>query len=75
MNKKQQALTIILALIAGLVGWVASSQLLRKQPVVVEKTSQIQTVFVAEGFQLVDADKKTRATLRLDAYGRACLAC
>jgi hypothetical protein len=73
MNTKQHTLTVFLALIAGLAGGVISSQFLVEQPVVVEKTVQPRKVVTAEEFQLVDEEKKTRATLKLDAHRRTSL--
>jgi hypothetical protein len=73
MNTKQQALTVLLALIAGLAGGVVSSHFFVDDTVIVEKPVQHQKVVTAEEFQLVDEEKKTRATLKLDAHRRTSL--
>ena len=62
MNK-QYSLTVLLALVAGLVGGVVSSQFYIGQPVFAQKTEQPGKVIIAEEFRLVDKNGKTCATL------------
>ena len=63
MNKKQYSLMLVLALVAGLVGGVVSSQFLMGQPAFAEKKSKPLKVVESEEFRLVDKDGKTRAFL------------
>jgi len=63
MNKKQYSLMLVLALVAGLVGGVVSSQFLMGQPAFAEKKSNPLKVVESEEFRLVDKDGKTRAFL------------
>lgn len=66
MNKKQYSLMLVLALVAGLVGGVVSSQFLMGQPAFAEKKSNPLKVVESEEFRLVDKDGKTRAFLGFD---------
>ncbi|MDH3559180.1 MAG: hypothetical protein OEV25_16455 [Deltaproteobacteria bacterium] len=63
MNKKQYSLMLVLALVAGLVGGVVSSQFFMGQPAFAEKKSNPMKVVESEEFRLVDKDGKTRAFL------------
>ena len=63
MNKKQYSLMLVLALVAGLVGGVVSSQFLMGQPAFAEKKSNPVKVVESEEFRLVDKDGRTRAFL------------
>jgi hypothetical protein len=63
MNKKQHTLTVALALVAGLIGGVISSQLLAEKPVHTEKPTKAEKVVMAEAFQLVDRNGKVLASL------------
>jgi len=56
MNRKQHTLTIVLSLVAGLVGGVVSTQLFMGQPVFAEKKPTHQKVLRAERFELVDKE-------------------
>jgi len=62
MNK-QYSLTVLLALVAGLMGGIASTHFLMGQPVFAEKKEQPREVIIAEEFRLVDKNGKTCATL------------
>jgi hypothetical protein len=66
MSKKQYSLMIVLALVAGLVGGVVSSQFLMGQPAFAEKKAKPQKVIEAQEFRLVDKDGKTRAFLGIN---------
>jgi hypothetical protein len=62
MNR-QHTSTVILALIAGLVGGMVSSQFFVKQLVVDKKKPPHEKVIRAEKFEVVDSDGKLRAVL------------
>lgn len=64
MNKKQYSLMLVLALVAGLVGGVVSSQFLTGRPVFAGKKSEPPKVIEAQGFRLVD--DKGNVLARLD---------
>ena len=66
MNKKQYSLMLVLALVAGLVGGVVSSQFLMGQPAFAEKKAKPQKAIEAEEFRLVDKNGKTRAFLGIN---------
>jgi len=63
MNKKEYSLMLVLALVAGLVGGVVSSQFFVGQPAFAEKDAKTEKVIEAEEFRLVDKDGRTRAFL------------
>jgi len=63
MNRKQYCLTVLLSLVAGLIGGVVSTQFFISQPVFAEKTEQPTKVIVAEEFRLIDKNGKIVATL------------
>ena len=63
MSKKHYTLMLVLALVAGLVGGVVSSQFLGSQPAFAKKYPFSKKVIEAEEFRLVDKDGKTRAFL------------
>ena len=50
MNKKECILMLVLALVAGLVGGVMSSQLLTAQPAFAKRGTMMQKEVVAEKF-------------------------
>ncbi len=54
--KKQYSLTVLLALVASLVGGIASTHFLMGQPVFAEKKEQPKKVIIAQEFRLVDKD-------------------
>lgn len=64
MTKKQCGLIVVLALLAGLVGGLVSSQLFVGQPVFAETAQQNEKVVVAGEFRLVDKQGKTHAVLK-----------
>ena len=68
MTKKQYSLMLILALVAGLVGGVVSSQFLVGQPAFAEKKSKPQKVIEAQEFRLVNKNGKLRAFLKMLDY-------
>lgn len=63
MDKKQYVLTLLVAVIAGLVGGVVSSQLFVGVPAFAQKTPQQAKVIQAEKFELVDRGGKIRGAL------------
>ena len=63
MATKQYSLMIAIALIAGLVGGVVSSQFIGGQPAFARKTAYFKKVIEAEELRLVDKNGKTRAFL------------
>ncbi|MFX0199358.1 MAG: hypothetical protein ACFFCW_24810 [Candidatus Hodarchaeota archaeon] len=65
MYREEYILLLTLALVAGLVGGVISSQFLMSQPVFAEKKAVRQKVAEAEEFRLVDKSGRTLAALRL----------
>ena len=67
MDKKQYIMTVVLAVVAGLVGGVVSSWLFLGAPVFAQKTPQVAEVIRAERFWVVDQDEKLRAALSLVA--------
>jgi hypothetical protein len=68
MNKKQYSMTVALALIAGLVGGVVSSQFFVGQPVWAEKKSSHEEVLRAERLELVDKDGTLRGIFGIIGY-------
>ena len=64
MNKKQCSLMVVVALFAGLVGGIVSSQLFMGQPIFAQAARQDEQVVVAGEFGLVDKQGKTRAVLK-----------
>jgi|GEM_PF-1268952 len=74
VKKKQCSLMVVLALLAGLVGGMVSSQLFMGQLVFAETAQQNEQVVVAREFRLVDKRGKTRAVLRFSPIGGARLA-
>lgn len=65
MNRKQYALLIILAVLAGLVGGAVSSWIFMDEPVFAQKTQQHQKVITAEELRLVDEQGTVRARFGL----------
>jgi hypothetical protein len=63
MERKQHAFTLTVALIAGLVGGLVSSQFLSGRPVFAEKKPPHEPVLRAELFELVDEDGNLRGSL------------
>jgi hypothetical protein len=63
MSKKQYSLMLVLALVAGLVGGVVSSQFFIGKSAFAEKKAKPQKVIEAQEFRLVDKEGKTRAML------------
>lgn len=63
MNKRQYSLLLMLALGAGLVGGMVSSQFLMRQPVFAEEKTEPMKVIEAQEFRLVDEKGKSRARL------------
>lgn len=64
MNKKQHTLTVVLALVAGLVGGIISSQLLIDQPVYAEKKPAHEKLVRTEKLEIVDEEGKVYARLK-----------
>jgi hypothetical protein len=64
MNRKQYSLTVALALIAGLVGGMVSSQFFVGQPVWAEKKAPHEKVVRAEKFEVVNGQGEVLARLR-----------
>ena len=63
MSRKQYGFMILLAIVAGLVGGMLSSQFLMGEPVFAQKTPQAQKVIEAQEFRVVDKDGKSRVRL------------
>lgn len=63
MSRSRDALMVMVALVAGLVGGVVSSELLRGTPIFVQKAPQLGKVLQAERFEVVDQAGKTLAAL------------
>ena len=63
MSKRQYVLMLVVALIAGLMGGVVSSQYLVGQTAFARKKEPPRKVIEAQEFRLVDKDGKTRAFL------------
>ena len=61
----QYAVVLTLAVVAGLVGGVASSWLFLRAPLFAHKTPQVAEVIRARSFELVDEDGELRAALTL----------
>jgi hypothetical protein len=66
MTKKQYSLMLVLALVAGLVGGVVSSQFLLGQPALAEKRAESKRIIEAEEFRLIDREGKHRITLKME---------
>ena len=64
MKKKQYSLVLMLALVAGLLGGMVSTQSLVNKPAFAERAKP-QKVIVAEEFRVVDRQGKTHAVLRM----------
>lgn len=64
MAKRQHSLTLLLAVVAGLVGGLISSRLLMEQPVFAEKKAPHEKVVRAERFELVDEDGNIFSSLQ-----------
>ena len=62
MSRKQHSLTVVLALIAGLVGGVISSEFFMGRLVYAEKKPTQEKVVRAEKFELVDKNNKVVAS-------------
>lgn len=69
MEGNRHWLTLVLAVIAGLVGGVASNYLFMIEPVFALKVPQQAKVVTTEEFRLVDTNGQPRAWLRLEADG------
>jgi hypothetical protein len=69
MKVKQQTLTFTVALIAGLVGGVISSQLFSGQPAFFEKIPVHETVVRAERFEVVDSEGNVKCRLHGNVSG------
>jgi len=69
MSKKQYSLMLVLALVAGLVGGVVSSQFLVGQTVWAEKKAKPQKVIEAQKFVLRNAKGNIRAELAIHTLG------
>lgn len=63
MSSKQQGMTILLALVAGLTGGLLSSQFLSGQPVFAQRQLEHKKVLRAEIFELVDDEGNLRGSL------------
>ncbi len=66
----QYAVVLTLAVVAGLVGGVASSWLFLRAPMFAHKTPQVAEVIRAKQFVVVDQDGNMRAELSLNADGK-----
>jgi len=65
MNKRQYAVMLALAVVAGLLGGMVSNFLFVGTPVFAQKTPQVAEVIRAGRFEVVDKDGKVRALLSL----------
>ncbi len=65
----QYAVVLTLAVVAGLVGGVASSWLFLRAPMFAHKTPQVAEVIRAKQFVVVDQDGNMRAELSLNKDG------
>jgi len=63
MGRKQYSLIVLLALLAGFIGGVISSQIFVGRPLFTQKEAKPQKVVVAEKFRLVDQTGMVRAAL------------
>ena len=63
MNRKQYSLMLVLALAAGLVGGVVSSQFLMSQPALAEKRAESKRIIEAEGMVIRDSNGIVRLEL------------
>jgi hypothetical protein len=63
MNQKQLSLVIILAVLAGFLGGMISSQLLVITPVFAQKTANHEKMVLAEEFALVNQESKLYAKI------------
>lgn len=70
MSRKQYSLIVLLALVAGFVGGVISSQIFVSRPIFPQKEPKPQKVVVAKKFRLVDERGVVRAALGLTAKGQ-----
>jgi hypothetical protein len=70
MGRKQYGLVVLLALVAGFIGGVFSSQIFASRPLFTEKEPRQQKVVVAEKFRLVDETGMVRAALGLTRKGQ-----
>jgi hypothetical protein len=73
MNKQRHSLTLLLALMAGLVGGVVSNQFFMGQLVFAEKKPAHEKVIRAESFEVVDRDGNVHASLSRSEYGTTSL--
>jgi hypothetical protein len=73
MNRKQYGLLVLLALAAGLMGGMVSSQFFMGKPVFAEKKETHEKIVRAEGFVLVDSEGNPLASLNLDPFNRPTL--
>jgi len=64
MNKRQYAVVLTLAVVAGLLGGVVSNQFFMGTPVFTQKT-EVAEVIRAKSFEVVDEDGQARAVLTL----------
>jgi hypothetical protein len=73
MSKQRHSLTMLLALIAGLVGGVVSNQFFMGQLVFAEKKAAHEKVIRAESFEVVDQEGNLHASLSHSEYGTTSL--
>ena len=74
MERNQCSLTVVVALVAGLVGGVVSSQFSMGFPVLAEEKAKAQKIVEAEEFRVVDPHGKVLGGLRVTPGGEAELA-
>lgn len=70
MGRKQYSLIVLLALVAGFIGGVVSSQIFVSGSLFTQKEPKPQKVVVAEKFRLVDKTGIVRAALGLTGEGQ-----
>lgn len=70
MGRKQYSLLVVLAMVAGFIGGVISSQIFAGQPIFTQKEPKLQKVVAAEKFRLVDHRGMVRAALGLTGEGQ-----
>jgi hypothetical protein len=73
MSKQRHSLTMLLALVAGLVGGVVSNQFLVGKSVFAGKKAAHEKVIRAESFEVVDRDGNLHASLSHSEYGTTSL--
>ncbi|MFH2218178.1 MAG: hypothetical protein ABII68_00780 [Pseudomonadota bacterium] len=69
MNRKQYALIVLIALIGGIIGGTASTQIVIGKYAFAQNNISSQKVVKARGFEVIDKDGKILATLKRNKNG------